>query len=87
MSPFRHGAEAFTISSQYENPTPVGDSRNRKLASFDHEYGFAMTLPPAPMMTGPNSVKKPIREEAPGPPFSHRTSGSACGSRSLSTNM
>jgi hypothetical protein len=51
-----------------------------------HEYGLYLTFKFSSMEEGPNSRKRPVREEQPGPPFNHRTTGSFFGSLRDSKN-
>ena len=43
--------------------------------------------PLVPTLHGPSSTRKPVRELHPGPPLSHRTTGSSWGLFSDSTNL
>ena len=59
-----------------ENPTPGGDSKKRRLASWFHEKGLkysAKLLEPEYRILGPIYCVNPSRLEHPGPPFSHKT--------------
>jgi hypothetical protein len=44
------------------------------------EYGLLWSLRFLSIDEGPSSRKRPVRDEHPGPPLSHRTTGSFLGS-------
>ena len=58
----------------------TGWSRKMTEALEFHEYGLWTILRFSSMEAGPNSRNSPVRELHPGPPFSHRTTGSFFGS-------
>ena len=63
-------------------------SRKMTLASLFHEDGLlTVALPVGATRQGPSSMKRPVRDEQPGPPLSHRMTGSLAGSRRLSKNQ
>lgn len=65
----------------------IGDSIRPVLTLF-HEKTFSKSVFPSGLtLNGPSSVKNPLSELQPGPPFNQRMSGSFCGSRCDSTNL
>lgn len=71
--------------SRYENPTSAGWSTNRRLAFLFHPYLLAVVPSPCLLTRqGPSSINSPRRDEPPGPPLSHKRSGSVAGSDALS---
>ena len=51
-----------------------------------HEKSLNLTLPSLVTAEGPSSMKRPIRDEQPGPPFNQSTTGSFLGSLRDSKN-
>jgi hypothetical protein len=65
------------IASQYEYPTPAGDSSTKKFATVVHAYGLSMRRPSRSIISGPCSWSIPRMEEEPGPPLSHSITGAS----------
>lgn len=80
----------FTVLplSEYEYPTLMGWSRKMILALEFQLYGLCVVeLPSFSMVHGPSSNRRPAEELHPGPPLSHRTSGSFSGEERDSKNL
>jgi hypothetical protein len=76
-----------TELEEYEYPTLTGWSRKMTEALEFHEYGLSTVCILALMEAGPSSMKRPVKEEHPGPPLSQRTTGSFLGSFRDSKNQ